>query len=478
MKTYFIIPTLLFLMVSCKTYFEKSMQTRDAIVTYQYQTALNDVAGNKFLKKKRNSLLYHLELGRLFHLNRNYSESNKHFNYADDLMESYQSSLGDFAISVIANSNSKKYRAEPFEKILIHYYKALNYSYLNQTEDALVEARRMNLKEMQLGENGKKKYRNDPFGHLLMGQIYERAKDYDNAFIAYRNATEAFNDEGSKLGVEIPYQLKIDLLRSAYLSNRGGELEHYENEFGFKYKHSKSEFGEVILYWENGLAPYKVEKQYVFTLVGGAGNFYFTDQNNSMQIPFAGNINNPSDLAGLAGLRVALPDYREVPKYYISNSSITVNNQPIRNRLEASENIDILAEKTLKERFVKDLTTHLTKLALNKIAQMALQSDSTQEMQALGMIVGAAGFISEKADTRNWQSLPSMLNYTRVPLTKKGTNAIELTLINHLNQKEKIIVPVESNGNQLQIRNIFTPGKVPTGIELGKIQADTITIKT
>lgn len=477
MKASIIIPALLFLMVSCKTYFEKSMNTHSAIANYQYQDALNGVAGNKFLKKKRNSLLYHLELGRLFHLNGNYKQSNAHFNFADDLMESYQNSLGDFAISVLANANAKKYRAEPFEKILIHYYKALNYSYLNLTEDALVEAKRMNLKQMQLGEKGENKYRNDPFGHLLMGQIYERASDYDNAFTAYRNAVEAFNSEGIKIGVTVPTQLKIDLMRSAYLSQRTSDLIRYENEFGMKYKHSRSEFGEVILYWENGQAPHKVEKQYVFTLIGGAGSFYFVDQDNSMQIPFTGSLDNPSSLAGLSGIRVALPDYRETPKYYELENIISVNGQPQKQLLEPVENISQIAEKTLKERFVKTLTTHLTKLAITKIAQMALQSDTTAEMQALGAIIGATGFISEKADTRNWQSLPSVINYVRVPLTKKGTNMIEVTLTNYMNKKETIKVPIESYGNQLQIRNIFTPGKVPIGIELGKIQTDTLTIK-
>jgi len=196
-----------------------------------------------------------------------------------------------------------------------------------------------------------------------------------------------------------------------------------------------------------------------------------------MQVPFTGSINNPGDIASLTGLRVALPDYRETPKYYGLENTISINGEIQNQQLESVENINRLAEKTLKERFVKDLTTHLTKLAITKIAQMALQSDSTQEMQALGMIVGAAGFISEKADTRNWQSLPSIINYARIPLTKKGTNMIELTFVNHSNKKETIQLPIESNGSRLQIRNIFTPGKVPSGIELGKIKTDTLTIK-
>ena len=40
-------------------------------------------------------------------------------------------------------------------------------------------------------------------------------------------------------------------------------------------------------------------------------------------------------------------------------------------------------------------------------------------------MVGALNFASEQADTRNWQTLPHSIYYTRVPL-KKGENEIEL----------------------------------------------------
>ena len=239
MKPFLLILTIIILTSSCKSYFEKSIDTHRAVNNYDYQSALNATANNKFLKKKRNSLLYHLELGRLFHLKGQYEESNKHLNFADDLMD-YQNSLADFAASVLINSSAKKYRAEDFEKILIHYYKALNYSYLNQTEDALVEVRRINLKEQELSENGKRKYNKDAFGHLLMGQIYERAHEYNNAFIAYRNAYEAYTDDYVKLGAHAPSQLKLDLLKTAYLSGLYSEVSRYEQEFKIKYNPEKN----------------------------------------------------------------------------------------------------------------------------------------------------------------------------------------------------------------------------------------------
>lgn len=452
--------TILFFIIlsfSCKTYHEKSIDTQNAIRSYDYQEALNLTASNKFLKKKKNTLLYHLELGRLFHLQGLYQESNKHLNYADDLMD-YQNSFADFAASVIVNSNAKKYRAEDFEKILIHYYKALNYSYLNQVEDALVEARRMNLKELELGEKGLKKYNKDAFGHLLMGQIYEIAHEYNNAFIAYRNAYEAYNEDHLKLGETVPEQLKLDILKSASNSGLYGELNRYEKEFNIKYTPSNNEYGEVILYWENGQAPYKVEKNFIFTLVGGAGGFYFVDDEETMQVPFVGNPNNNS-LSNLSAIRVAMPKYRHTAPFYQPNySTVTINGIDTHKRLTSVENINHVADKTLKDRFMKDLGTHLTKLAINKLAQEALKSDSTT--QALGMVLEGLGFISEQADTRNWQSLPSLINYTRVPLTKSDTNIIQITLINQFNQKETIDIPVVSKGKKLQFKNVFTPDKI------------------
>lgn len=445
------------LLLSCKTYHEKSLDVQQAIRNYDYQEALNLTAGNKFLKKKKNTLLYHLELGRLFHLQGNYKESNKHLNYADDLMD-YQSSLADFAASVIVNANAKKYRAEDFEKILIHYYKALNYSYLNQTEDALVEARRMNLKEMELGEKGIKNYNRDAFGHLLMGQIYETAHEYNNAFIAYRNAYESYNEDYLKLGETTPEQLKLDILKTAYLSGLYSELTRYEKEFNIKYTPNNNEFGEVILYWENGQAPFKVEKNYIFSLVGGAGGFYFVDDEQTMEIPFLGNPNSNS-LSNLTAIRVAMPKYRQTAPFYQPNySSIKINGTETHKRLATVENINQVADKALQDRFMKDLGTHLTKLAINKLAQQALKSDSTTE--ALGMVLEGLGFISEQADTRNWQSLPSLINYTRVPLNKADTNIIEITLINQFNQKETIEIPVVSKGKNLQFKNIFTPDRI------------------
>jgi len=49
--------------------------------------------------------------------------------------------------------------------------------------------------------------------------------------------------------------------------------------------------------------------------------------------------------------------------------------------------------------------------------------------RALGSIVGMINALTEKADTRNWQTLPHSIYYCRVPL-KEGQNEVTFTLTN------------------------------------------------
>ena len=49
-----------------------------------------------------------------------------------------------------------------------------------------------------------------------MGIIYQSSKDYNNAFIAYRNAVDVYENEYAKMfGMRVPQERKIDLLNTA-----------------------------------------------------------------------------------------------------------------------------------------------------------------------------------------------------------------------------------------------------------------------
>mgnify|MGYP000754481450 CR=1 FL=1 len=60
-----------------------------------------------------------------------------------------------------------------FEKVTIHYYKALNYIFLNKLDEALVEAKRINLQLQQLNDKypagQKNRYTSDGFSLNIQG---------------------------------------------------------------------------------------------------------------------------------------------------------------------------------------------------------------------------------------------------------------------------------------------------------------------
>lgn len=100
-------------------------------------------------------LLYYLELGVIQHLEGNYNDSTRSFNRAEDIAEKLETvSITGKLTELITSPRNGPYRGENHEKVLINYYKALNYLGLAQNannaserrdalEGARVEARRM-----------------------------------------------------------------------------------------------------------------------------------------------------------------------------------------------------------------------------------------------------------------------------------------------------------------------------------------------
>src|SRR6267154_2426568 len=99
-----------------------------------------------------------------------YEESNQFFEKAFLFGEVYRINYLNEAASYLTNPNFTSYRGEDHEHLLIFYYKAINYLKMNNTDDALVEIRRLNIRLQQLTDryNSPDKDDHDAFGHVLM----------------------------------------------------------------------------------------------------------------------------------------------------------------------------------------------------------------------------------------------------------------------------------------------------------------------
>jgi len=262
---------LLVFISSCATYYEKSLLFQEQFVQGKFEDARKTLDKNKRAAKDKNRLLYFFQKGVVLQMLENYSESNESFEEAYIFSEDFQKSYARQAASILSNPTTMVYAGEDHELVLMHYFKALNFLRMNQFDEALVECRRINNKLNLLNDRYEKKknrYRRDAFALNLMGIAYEASGDVNNAFIAYRNAYEAY-DEDYKVyfGTEVPEQLKKDLLRTAYMNGFKEELEKFEGKFSMKYVHEEKAGGELVFFWHNGLGPVKDEWSVNFFLL-------------------------------------------------------------------------------------------------------------------------------------------------------------------------------------------------------------------
>jgi hypothetical protein len=328
----------------------------------------------------------------------------------------------------------------------------------------MVEARRITLQsyaQQEKAGSNPNRYSDDAFALMLQGIIYEQSNDINNAFISYRNAVDLFL-KNNKLwyGVSLPDQLKQDLLRTAAANGFMDEVQRYAELLNTTLQpEPKAAGGELVLFWENGLAPVKQEQDFFFSLTkDGLGDFVFTDATGSVNVPFIiDNSLNKDNIKAtdIRSLRVAFPKYLEQPVFY-TQGIVSVNNAQYT--FENAENINDLAFATLKERFVKDMTKTLSRLAIKKLAEAAARPKSDDknkdEKEAMAAAIQVFSFVTEKADTRNWQSLPHTILYTRIPL-QRGTNNLTINFTGQDQQTKPINLVVEGTG-RLQVQNVCT----------------------
>ena len=415
----------------CATFYELNYGFQEKLQQGDYSGASKYLSSHKKLKKKRNELLYYMNLGYVQRQSGDYEASNKSFNQADYLIEDYKKELGYEALALFTNDAIKPYKPEPYEEVMIHYYKALNYLNIHQPNEALVEAKRLTLSLQKLTDYDpkleKKLNQFVGFSNLITGIIYESNEDYNNAFIAYRNALNDY--EKSKT---IPDQLKKDLISSAYKSGFTSEAKMYEKKFGINVEPKQS--SEIVFFWENGLNPFKDEWSVNFTIVAGQqGYVTFDNADLGISLPFfiGNNAQQRQDLLGLRFTRIAFPKYISRKPLY-NDGKISYAN----NGYAFSEIIDInqVAHDWMDTKLLKYLSKSLLRVALKKIAELKLNA----EHQALGSAANILNALTEKADTRNWQTLPAQISYTRFPVDKSA-QSVDLTLYQGLTKKIETI---------------------------------------
>jgi hypothetical protein len=202
------------------------------------------------------------------------------------------------------------------------------------------------------------------------------------------------------------------------------EFERYKQEFGMMdFEYHPPPGGELIFFWHNGLSPVKSEWGITFMVSRRDNIVYFSNAELGLTFPFRMDNYNESDRKGLSSLdvfRVAFPRYIERSAYF-SNASLSFRNETVS--LQLMEDVSKIAFKSLQQRMNLELSKALIRVALKKATEYQVK----KEDRTLGSVLGMINAITEKADTRNWQTLPHSIYYARVPLAE-GKNVISLRL--------------------------------------------------
>ncbi|TWI71186.1 hypothetical protein LZ24_01984 [Desulfobotulus alkaliphilus] len=225
---------LVIIISGCASYSKQIDQATDAFRDGDYATAEQKM--QEVLEADRNKLLRYMELGVIRHELGDYRESNRLLEQAYQLSEGlYGTSIRELMTRASSNAGMLPYKSEVFERTYIHYYKMLNYIFLaqgdlsrqekNQLLDAVrIEGRRAQIlldeRVFQTGsyeeaEEDKARllnqilalyaklngevinpreltFRDNAFMHYIMGVMYEKYGELDNARISYERAANVY----------------------------------------------------------------------------------------------------------------------------------------------------------------------------------------------------------------------------------------------------------------------------------------------
>jgi len=349
---------------SCATYQGKVHKSRELISEGQTTKAVEEL---KTLAEKQDGdqLVYLLDYGTALQLDGNHKESNRIFLLADKLSEQldYQS-VSKVAGSLLLSEEMVQYKGDTFEKIFINAYLALNFLELNQLDEALVESRRINEKYLKLRAEEKKIFEVNPFAKYLSALIWEADQKWDDAAIAYA--------EAYKLDPQISF-LNEDLIRLTKKARRTDEHEKWKKHFPeVKEKpewYDKS-YGELVVIVQQGWGPRKAF--------------------------------NPIDYMW----PILRPVYSQTQR-----ARLTIEGQgSFDSRI--IYNTEVAAIKTLQE----DALSLVGRRLAGRVAKDLASEELRKKNEALGTIAWIVMRASDRADLRQWSTLPQTIQMIRVYL--------------------------------------------------------------
>ena len=393
---------------------------------------------------KEPDIPYQLELGLVAHYANHFAESSKTLRTAADIAEDrYTKSVSKELGSLVTSDKLRPYSATQYERLLSHYYSALNYVYLEQLDGALVECRRATaLINYFKGEDEKYDFFGTGFLAHLSGMFFEAAGEWNDALISYKQAAEYYKNASEKTGVKTPDDIGNALVRLTRRLGFTDEFERYREQYGEPPSHPENT-GELILFYESGYVPSKGQAALTFPILKT------DDVEDEKFVPTLmkreGMAYDKVKLEYL--LRVAIPKIdSHRPRF--SGISVTVGENQGKGVLV--EDIESIAIET----FNAQRPIILLRTLVRGVGKYLITRQANKKNEALGLLTNLAGVLTEQADTRSWQTLPNQIFMVRMPLPA-GTHTLKLSFLDANGQVRgsQSVSDIEINPNRITFWN-------------------------
>ena len=386
-----------------------------------------------------NKLLYRLEKGLILHYQGQYDASNREFSKAERLIDKhYTRSASREIAAFVTNDAIRAYSGEEYERVLIHYYRAMNYIYLHDPQGALVECRKANLRLQKFATIDKYNlsYQNDAFIQYMTGLLFEAEGELNDAYISYKDALKGYQAYNENFNFQIPRPLILDLTRLTYHLGYMDEVRALSSRYRLdqsEWKKNSTE-GEVIIFVEHGFIARKRQKEITIPLLANDS----TDNvwKLSDQMLYRYNYHYPNYHYNNVDywLKMALPYYQEMPSR-IQHVRLSTGDRSTTGIVV--EDLNAIARKTLEEKentiLLRTLGRALTKYMISKKIE--------EESDVWGTLFQWFGVSTEAADTRSWLSLPERIQFIRFSLPS-GTVDLSLEFLNaRMGLEERVVLP-------------------------------------
>lgn len=358
------------LVSSCATYQGKVRLARSLLQEGRLNEALSQL---KILadQPSNDQLVYLLDYATALQVAGDFTESNKYFLAADKFADIQDyTSLSLETGSFLTGEEMVQYKGDDFEVILINAMTAINYLNLGDLDNAMVEVRRLNEKLRRFRLEAKRKFTDNALALYLSAVIYEANRSWDDAAIAYEQVYK----------VDPSYRpLHEDLIRSNIRARRSDAVKKWKEAFPEvlerpEWKDLKQ--GEIIVIYQQGWGPRK--------------DFRYDNMRYPAMYPIWSSVFNINPQI--------MPLHSDKPlslSHFVGQETLF--------------DVDRVAIASLEDKYLSLVARRIGGAIAKEIVAERLR----KENQLLGDLALLAMYASDRADLRQWSTLPKSFKIYR-----------------------------------------------------------------